>query len=67
MVNTYFGGNPIVNWGWTAGTGAGTNDQRICVLNTSNWVGGVNYQSCNKIFQFNDISTIAKGPCPRLY
>ncbi|MFN8321778.1 MAG: L-type lectin-domain containing protein, partial [Chitinophagales bacterium] len=24
MVNNYFGGNPIVNWGWTAGTGGGT-------------------------------------------
>jgi gliding motility-associated-like protein len=61
MVNTYFGGNPIVNWGWTAGTGGGTNDQQICVLNTSNWVGGVNYQSCSTTFNFQDISTSSLG------
>ncbi|MCW5907578.1 MAG: gliding motility-associated C-terminal domain-containing protein [Chitinophagales bacterium] len=57
MVGTYFGGNPIVNWGWSGATGGGTNDQQVCVLSTSNWVGGVNYQSCNLTVQFSDIST----------
>jgi gliding motility-associated-like protein len=61
MVATYFGGNPIVNWGWTAGTGGGTNDQRVCVLNTSSWVAGVNYQSCSRTLQFSDISTSSLG------
>lgn len=61
MVNDYFGGNPIVNWGWTAGTGGGTNDQQICVLNTSSWVAGVNYQSCNLTMDFTDISTSSLG------
>ncbi len=61
MVNTHFGGNPIVNWGWSAGTGGGTNDQQICVLNTSSWVAGVNYQSCSPTMQFNDISTSSLG------
>jgi gliding motility-associated-like protein len=61
MVNTYFGGNPIVNWGWSAGTGGGTNDQQICVLNTSSWIAGINYQSCSPTMQFNDISTSSLG------
>ena len=61
MVNTYFGGNPIVNWGWTAGTGGGNNEHRVCVLNTSSWVAGVNYQSCSPTMQFNDISTSSLG------
>ncbi len=61
MVNTYFGGNPIVNWGWSGATGGGTNDQQVCVLNTSSWVAGVNYQSCNPTFQFQDISTSSLG------
>lgn len=61
MVNNYFGGNPIVNWGWTAGTGGGTNDQQVCVLNTSSWVAGVNYQSCSTTMQFSDISTSSLG------
>lgn len=57
MVGTYFGGNPIVNWGWSGATGGGTNDQQVCVLSNSSWVGGVNYQSCNTTVQFSDIST----------
>jgi gliding motility-associated-like protein len=57
MVGTYFGGNPIVNWGWSGATGGGTNDQQVCILSTSNWVGGVNYQSCNLTVPFSDIST----------
>lgn len=61
MVNTYFGGNPIVNWGWTGSTGGGTNDQQVCVQNTSNWQAGVNYQSCNTTMQFSDISTSSLG------
>ncbi|HLP51821.1 MAG TPA: PKD domain-containing protein, partial [Chitinophagales bacterium] len=61
MVNTYFGGNPIVNWGWSGATGGGTNDQQVCVLNTSSWVTGVNYQSCSPTMQFQDISTSSLG------
>lgn len=61
MVNSYFGGNPIVNWGWTGGTGGGTNEQGVCVLNTSNWVAGVNYQSCSTTMQFSDVSTSSLG------
>lgn len=57
FINTFFCGNPVVNWGWTAATGGGTNDQQVQVLSTSNWVAGVNYQSCNLTMQFNDIST----------
>jgi len=60
MLN-YFGGNPIVNWGWSAGTGGGTNDQQVCVTNTSSWVAGVNYQSCNTTMQFSDVSTSSLG------
>ncbi len=61
MVSTYFGGNPIVNWGWSGATGGGTNDQRVCVESISNWVAGVNYQSCNTTLQFTDISTSDLG------
>lgn len=61
MVNTYFGGNPIVNWGWSGATGGASNDQQVCVQNTSNWVGGVNYQSCDRNFSFQDVSTSSLG------
>jgi len=61
LVNRYFGGNPIVNWGWSGATGGGTNDQRVCVQSTSNWVAGVNYQSCDLTLQFTDISTSNLG------
>jgi gliding motility-associated-like protein len=61
MVATYFGGNPIVNWGWSGATGGGTNDQRVCVLSTSNWVAGTNYETCNTTIQFHDISTSSLG------
>lgn len=57
IVGSYFGGNPIVNWGWTGATGGGTNDQQVCEVSNSNWVGGINYQSCITTVQFTDIST----------
>jgi PKD repeat protein len=31
IINTIFGGNPNVYWGFTAGTGGAQNDQRFCV------------------------------------
>ncbi|HRP39175.1 MAG TPA: gliding motility-associated C-terminal domain-containing protein [Chitinophagales bacterium] len=61
IVQTYFGGNPIVNWGWTAATGGGTNEQNVCVQSISNWVAGINYQSCNLNMQFQDVSTSNAG------
>jgi len=61
IVNQYFGGNPIVNWGWTAATGGGTNDQRVCIETISSWVAGTNYQSCVNTMQFTDISTSNVG------
>ena len=61
LVNTYFGGNPIVNWGWSGATGGGSNDQQVQVLSTSSWVAGTNYQSCNPTMQFSDISTSSLG------
>lgn len=61
LVNTYFGGNPIVNWGWSGATGGGSNDQQVQVLSTSSWVAGTNYQSCNTTMQFSDISTSNLG------
>ncbi|MFN8316498.1 MAG: gliding motility-associated C-terminal domain-containing protein [Chitinophagales bacterium] len=57
FINTYFGGNPIVNWGFSASTGGANNEQRFCVISNSNWTAGTNFQSCNKTVQFNDIST----------
>ncbi|MCS6934042.1 MAG: gliding motility-associated C-terminal domain-containing protein [Chitinophagales bacterium] len=61
IVNQYFGGNNIVNWGWSGATGGGTNLQQVCIKNISNWVAGVNYQSCNTTLQFTDISTSSLG------
>ncbi len=61
FVSTYFGGNPIVNWGWSGATGGGSNDQQVQVLSTSSWVAGTNYQSCNPTMQFSDISTSSLG------
>lgn len=61
MVATYFGGNPIVNWGWTGSTGGGSNLQQVTIQTISNWVAGVNYQTCDLSVQFNDISTANVG------
>lgn len=61
LVNQYFAGNPIVNWGWSGATGGGTNDQQVCINSTSSWVAGVNYQSCDLTLQFTDISTVNAG------
>lgn len=61
IANTYFNGNPIVNWGWTGATGGSTNEHRVCVESTSNWVAGVNYQSCSQTIQFTDVSTSNVG------
>jgi gliding motility-associated-like protein len=57
IVANFFGGNPIVNWGWSGSTGGSENQQIFCVSSTSNWVAGVNYQTCNPTVQFHDIST----------
>jgi gliding motility-associated-like protein len=32
IVNTIFGGNPIVYWGFTAGTGGVNNEQKFCTI-----------------------------------
>lgn len=57
FVATYFGGNPIVNWGFSASTGGENNEQRFCVISNSNWTAGINFQSCSTTVQFTDIST----------
>jgi hypothetical protein len=57
FVNTYFSGNPIVNWGFSASTGGANNEQRFCVISNSNWTAGTNFQSCSRTLQFTDIST----------
>lgn len=61
MVNTYFNGNPIVNWGWTAATGGQRNEHRVCVESTTSWIAGVDYQSCEPTIQFTDVSTSSAG------
>jgi len=57
IVAQYFANNPIVNWGWSGSTGGAENTQQFCVLSTSNWVAGTNYQSCAQTMSFTDIST----------
>ncbi|MES2622514.1 MAG: gliding motility-associated C-terminal domain-containing protein [Bacteroidota bacterium] len=61
MVGTHFGGNPIVNWGWSGATGGGTNDQRVAIQNISSWAAGVDYKSCSTTVQFSDVSTSSLG------
>jgi hypothetical protein len=61
IVNTFFGGNPIVNWGWSGSTGGATDDQRFCITTVSSWTAGTNYQSCNNTIQFHDVSTSNVG------
>jgi gliding motility-associated-like protein len=61
IVGNYFGGNPVVNWGWSAATGGGTNLQQVCMLSQSNWVAGSNYQSCDLAVPFQDVSTSNAG------
>lgn len=41
IAQNFFGGNPSVLWGWTAGTGALANEHRFCVT-TPNFVASVN-------------------------
>ena len=61
IVANFFGGNPIVNWGWSGSTGGSTDDQRFCVTTISSWVAGTNYQSCSNSVQFHDVSTSNVG------
>ncbi|HWB63534.1 MAG TPA: PKD domain-containing protein, partial [Chitinophagales bacterium] len=61
FVNDYFCGNPIVNWGWTAATGGGSNQQIVCTRSISGWVAGNNFQSCTPTIQFTDVSTSNVG------
>lgn len=37
IINTIFGGNPIVYWGWTGATGGLYNEQRVCASSTANY------------------------------
>ncbi len=57
MVANFFGGNPIVNWGWSGGTGALMNQQIVCVKNSSTWVAGNSYTSCSPGIAFTDSTT----------
>ena len=61
IVANFFGGNPIVNWGWSGSTGGSENQQIFCVNSTSSWVAGTNYQTCNLTVPFSDISTTSAG------
>lgn len=61
IVANYFAGNPIVNWGWSGGTGALDNIQRVCTSRLSTWTAGSNYRSCNLTVPFSDISSSALG------
>jgi gliding motility-associated-like protein len=61
IVNGFFGGNPIVNWGWSGSTGGGHNTQQFCAQSISSWVAGTNYQSCDPTMLFHDISTANVG------
>ena len=61
IVSNFFGGNPIVNWGWSGSTGGSSNTQQFCILSTSTWTAGVNYQSCSPTVQLTDISTSNVG------
>lgn len=61
IVANFFGGNPIVNWGWSGSTGGDENQQIFCVNSISSWVAGTNYQSCNLTVPFTDISTSSVG------
>ena len=57
IIANFFGGNPIVNWGWSGSTGGSNNTQQFCIFSYSSWVGGTNYQSCSTTMQFTDVST----------
>ena len=61
IVANFFGGNPIVNWGWSGSTGGSENQQIFCVNSISSWIAGTNYQTCSSTVQFNDISTSNVG------
>lgn len=62
LIQTYLCNNPIVNWGWTAGTGGAWNLQQVRIITISSWVAGTNYESCSPTIQFTDVSTSTIGP-----
>jgi hypothetical protein len=39
IVANFFGGNPVVNWGWSGSTGGGYNTQQVCMQSISNTTG----------------------------
>ena len=57
IVTNFFAGNPIVNWGWSGSTGGLTNQQIVCVQNSSTWTAGANYASCHLTIPFVDSTT----------
>jgi gliding motility-associated-like protein len=58
LVQTVFGGDPQVFWGFTAATGGGTNRQRFCTSLNAGFLQPANQITCYPLpIQFSDSST----------
>ena len=67
FVNTTFGGNPLVFWGFTGATGGLNNEQRFCTALTPSWINPPTQKRCvNEPIQFNS-TTISFAPVIKTY
>ncbi len=61
IVNSIFGGNPNVYWGFTAATGGSNNEHRFCLNIVPNFVTGAPNVCTGNPMQFTDASTSNLG------
>lgn len=67
FVNTTFGGNPLVFWGFTGATGGLSNEQRFCTALAPSWTTPATQKRCvNEPIQFNN-TTISFAPVIKTY
>ncbi|MEO7265579.1 MAG: PKD domain-containing protein [Ferruginibacter sp.] len=67
LVNSTFGGNPLVFWGFTGSTGGLFNIQKFCTALTPQWSFGLNQKRCiNEPITFNN-TTISFTPLAKFY
>ncbi|MEO6404168.1 MAG: PKD domain-containing protein [Ferruginibacter sp.] len=67
LVNTTFGGNPMVYWGFTGSTGGLFNVQKFCTALTPQWSFGPAQKRCiNESITFNN-TTISFAPLVKFY
>ena len=57
IVNTIFGGNPLVYWGFVASTGGSVNEHRVCTYSSADFTAPNNFEVCvGDPLSFTDLS-----------